>query len=264
MRFVGYVIKDAGRIIRNPRKLLKLSEASTRRRLIQLAKARLFQAGVSEDWQSDGNDNLKNRQYNSYEQYLQHQKMKIGFLNLSDYDKRFREALAVRIGEMDIVDAGSRVICLAARIGSEVKAFKDNGCFAVGIDLNPGEENQHVLHGDFHNLQFPDGSADFIYSNSLDHAFDIERIVNEVTRVLRPGGIFLVEAIRGTDDGVEPQEFESFFWDSIEDLIELFESLDLQLVGKLEFDQPWKGIQLQLKNVRVAEPSSEEPEHASA
>ena len=46
------------------------------------------------------------------------------------------------------------VLCLAARIGTEVKAFLDLGCFAIGIDLNPGTDNRYVVHGDFHDLQF--------------------------------------------------------------------------------------------------------------
>jgi SAM-dependent methyltransferase len=230
-----------------------------------MAKARLFQSGVSDDWESDGDEHFQARRYNSYEQYLEHQKLKVGFLNLSDYDQKFREALAERLRTMEFVEHGSRVVCLAARIGSEVKAFKDVGCFAVGIDLNPGEDNQHVLHGDFHDLQFADSSVDFIYSNSLDHAFDIEKIVKEVKRALRPDGIFLVEAIRGSDEGVAPQDFESFFWESIEDLVDLFEKLGLELVGKLPFEQPWKGIQLQLRNVKTeSEVSQEEPSHASA
>lgn len=262
MKFVSYIRRDAGHILRNPSKLLKLRHKSTRQRVVNLMKSRFFQSSVSDEW--DNNDSFQQRRYSDYEQYLEHQKLKVGFLNLSDYDVRFRESLAQRLKEMDIVEPGSRVVCLAARIGSEVKAFKDNGCFAVGIDLNPGEDNQHVLHGDFHELQFADSSVDMVYTNSLDHAFDIEKIVNEVKRVLRPAGVFLVEAIAGTDEGISPHDFESFFWESTDDLVSLFQSLGLELIEQVPFEHPWKGCQLQLRNPEVAaQMSSRNTEHAS-
>ena len=264
MRFISYLRKDAQHIFRNPRILLRFRHRSVRQRFFKLAKARLFQAKLADEWESR-EEHFQHRQYDNYDQYVEHQKLKVDFLNLtSEYDERFRTALAARVESMDIVEKGAKVVCLAARIGSEVKAFKDAGCFAVGIDLNPGEANQHVLHGDFHDLQFPNNSVDFVYTNSLDHAFDIEKIVGEVRRVLRPNGVFLLEAVRGSHEGLDPQEFESFWWDSIDDLVHLIESLGMELVGRLPFKQPWNGIQLQLKNVKDETTPSEETAHASA
>ena len=111
---------------------------------------------------------------------------------------------------MDVDWPDRTVLCLAARIGTEVKAFLDLGCRAIGIDLNPGKENPYVVQGDFHDLQYAPQSMDVVYTNSLDHAFDLERIAKEVLKVLKPDGLFLVEAVQGRDQGVDPGFFESF------------------------------------------------------
>jgi ubiquinone/menaquinone biosynthesis C-methylase UbiE len=86
------------------------------------------------------------------------------------------------------------------------------GFFAVGIDLNPGGSNTQVLTGDFHNLAFGDGTVDVVYTNVLDHAFDLQKVMSEVKRVLSPAGVAFIEIIRGTDEDYMPQEYESIAW----------------------------------------------------
>ncbi|MFG0262385.1 MAG: class I SAM-dependent methyltransferase [Novipirellula sp. JB048] len=246
MRLHNYFLKDCKSILGQPSQLLRLRHKEVRHRLIQRMKARAFQSRISGQWETDEIDSFQHRHYESYEQYLEHQKYKLRTLNLSDYDHSFHETLRARLENSEAVHPGDRVVCLAARLGSEVKAFIDNGCFAVGIDLNPGPENKYVVTGDFHNLQFADNSVDVIYSNALDHAFDIKKIVTESRRVLCPGGLFIIEAVLGTEGGYSPQSYESFWWQSCDDLIQFFVDQKFELVGKEEFLLPWKGMQMQL------------------
>jgi len=77
------------------------------------------------------------------------------------------------------------MLCLAARIGTEVKSFLDLGAFAVGIDINPGKKNKYVLFGDFQDIQFAPKCADIIFTNSIDHVYDIEKFLSEIKRVLK-------------------------------------------------------------------------------
>ena len=79
---------------------------------------------------------------------------------------------------------GKTVLCLGARLGGEVRAFKSLGAVALGIDLNPGRSNMDVVAGDFHAIPFPDQSFDFSYSNVLDHIYDRDRFAAEVCRVI--------------------------------------------------------------------------------
>lgn len=112
---------------------------------------------------------------------------------IEDYNQRYRAILHQRLEEYGAVQTGA-ALCLGAR----------QGCFAVGVDLNPGRDNRYVLPGDFHALQFADQSVDIVFSNSFDHAFDLTKLLREVTRVLRPGGLLVLEAGVGMEERVRP------------------------------------------------------------
>src|ERR1041384_5716321 len=108
-----------------------------------LRKRELFRR-FGEDWNSR-NDGFQNRLYNSYREYLEHQKAKLETHDFGNYDTDFRHPLRTRLAALEIAWPGRVDLCLGARIVTEVKAFRDLGCFAVGIDLNPGAENRYVL-----------------------------------------------------------------------------------------------------------------------
>ena len=207
-----------------------------------LRKRALFQK-FGERWKTQG-DAFQKRSYDSYEAYLEHQKAKLETHEFGQYDDEFRTALRERLSALEVEWAGRNVLCLAARIGSEVKAFLDLGAFAIGIDLNPGKENRYVVHGDFHDLQFPPNSIDVVYTNSLDHAFDIDRLAKEVLKVLKPDGLFLAEAVQGRDQGINPGFFESFFWKNIDELVRVFENAGFTVSRRTPITHPWPGEQI--------------------
>ena len=184
------------------------------------------------------------RRYASYDDYVAHQSAKLDTLDLAEYDVRYRELLAARLREAGQVQKDATVLCLAARVGTEVKAFQDLGCFAVGIDLNPGDANPYVLPGDFHDVQFPDGSADVVFTNSLDHALEPARMLGEVRRLLGEGGLFVVEASLGGEEGFSPREYEAFYWDTVEDLVKLIEAEGFERVSSAPYEEPWRGVHM--------------------
>jgi SAM-dependent methyltransferase len=210
-----------------------------------LRKRALFRK-FGEHWNAEG-DRFQKRGYDSYEAYLEHQKAKLETHDFGRYDEEFRTTLRERLSALGIEWPGRSVLCLAARIGTEVKAFLDLGAFAVGIDLNPGADNRYVVHGDFHDLQFAPGSVDVVYTNSLDHAFDIDRIAREVLKVLKPDGVFLVEAVQGRDQGTNPGFFESFFWKNIDELIGQIEAAGFTVAKRSPITRPWPGEQICLR-----------------
>jgi SAM-dependent methyltransferase len=189
-------------------------------------------------------ERLKRRTYTTYDEYVAHQRGKLAHKDLSEYDVKYREALRERLSSLECIRPGATVLCLAARIGTEVKAFIDHGCFAIGIDLNPGEGNRYVVHGDFHDLQYAEGSIDVVFTNSLDHAYEVERIIAEVRRVLKPEGHLIVEAVIGSEDGKDPGEYESFWWSRVDDLVALFEREGFAVRSRAKFRYPWRGEQL--------------------
>jgi SAM-dependent methyltransferase len=179
-------------------------------------KERFYESGL---WEH-GEDGAR-RKYASYEAYLDHQASKLDKIahrlrekedeDLAEFRRRFESCAAL---------AGARsVLCLGARLGTEVRALLDLGYFAIGIDLNPGEQNPYVLPGDFHKIVFPDGSVDAVYTNALDHVFSLEKVVGEVRRLLKPGGIFVTDLELGSAEGFVPGEYESAMWQDHQALI---------------------------------------------
>lgn len=211
------------------------------------AQARKFVMGfsLSKDW-VERTPGLSSRAYDSYDTYKGHQTLKLDAhraKSIERHDARFYAALKKRIPAQYLNIGKARVLCLAARQGSEVRAFIDSGAFAIGIDLNPGRENKYVVSGDFHDLQFHDRTIDIVYTNSLDHAFDLDRIMVEVKRVLAIGGIFICE-VRTGEEGGGRGFYESLSWDSIEGLIARISASGFWLEGRTPFEAPWPGDQL--------------------
>jgi len=134
--------------------------------------------------------------YSTYGDYVAHQKSKLEHINLSDYEIKYSEVIRERLEKLNFVRHSMTVLCLAARIGTEVKSFLDIGCFAIGIDLNLGENNRNIVYGAFHDLQFSPNSIDVVFTDSVDHVFDIERLIDETKRVSKPNGLQSVEAER--------------------------------------------------------------------
>jgi SAM-dependent methyltransferase len=183
----------------------------------QRRRERFYESGL---WEHA--DDGARRKYASYAEYLDHQASKLDKIahrlrekedeDLAEFRRRFETCAAL---------AGARsVLCLGARLGTEVRALHDLGYFAIGIDLNPGDENPYVLPGDFHRIVFPDGSVDALYTNALDHVFSLERVVAEVRRVLRPGGVFIADLELGSSEGFVPGEYESAMWRDHQALID--------------------------------------------
>jgi SAM-dependent methyltransferase len=174
------------------------------------AKRKRFEIGS--DWKKG--DEFAKRQYNSYDEYVEHQVSKLS--RVADRLERNRveelEEFRERFEMCEQLQEGRNVLCLGARLGGEVEALHRLGYFAVGLDLNPGENNVYVLPGDFHAVVFPNGSVDSIYCNAIDHSFDIETMLAEISRLLRPRGIFIAEIETGFDEGHSPGGYESMHW----------------------------------------------------
>lgn len=97
----------------------------------------------------------------------------------------------------DILEIGSDIECrtisyLAERTGANVAGINPSPGFATSSSLRsrpPG--GPHVLRGDGRHLSFADGSFDAILSiATLEHVNGIEEFLAEVTRILRPAGVF--------------------------------------------------------------------------
>jgi SAM-dependent methyltransferase len=182
------------------------------------------------DWEQY-TDGVIRRQYKNYDEYIAKQISKLnGKPNqIEKFDVGIHGTLRKVLGGMvrnAVIPSSGNVLCLAARLGGEVRAFLNLGFFAIGIDLNPGHESKYVLHGDFHHVQFADSSIDVIYSNSADHALELNTFISEIWRLLKPDGHAIIESKGGNDEpghkNIKSDNYDCVEWETHETLVNLF------------------------------------------
>jgi len=195
---------------------------------------------------------FRRRDYNNYGEYRRHQAEKLEHLNgtpwITSYEETFAPVLRDRLLDDSEVTRGKSVLCLGARLGGEVRTFVSLGCFAIGIDLNPGPNNEYVVHGDFHSLNFADDSIDITFTNTLDHVFDLDRVIREILRVTKVSGHVIVEAMNGSREGksdVDP--YDCFHWERIDNIIDRFTEVGFRIQRRQSFDVPWNGEHLLMR-----------------
>src|SRR5262245_41776091 len=117
------------------------------------------------------------------------------------YEKEWHIPAAARFSAA----RGLRVLEIGCGVGTDGAQFAKAGAVYTGIDLTEAAVElarknfaAHGLSGEFRiadaeALDFPDESFDIVYSHGvLHHTPDIQAAVNEVHRVLKPGGRALV------------------------------------------------------------------------
>ena len=88
-------------------------------------------------------------------------------------------------------------LCHGVRNGNENQWFRERlpGCVVLGTEIGPlAETFPNTIRWDFHEVK-PEwiGAVDFIYTNSLDHAYSSEKAVTNWMRCLTPSGRCFIE-----------------------------------------------------------------------
>ena len=93
-----------------------------------------------------------------------------------------------------ILNKDRSILCVGARTGQEVVALKSLGYIqSIGVDIVPFKPN--VIFGDMHDLPFTSSFFSLVFTNSFDHSIYPLKFLDEVNRVLIPGGIFLLHVL---------------------------------------------------------------------
>lgn len=195
------------------------------------------------------------REYDNYDEYLRHQSSKLNMLlkkgksvwNRSvrlDYrSQRARKFQKIFKRYVSYMRNGN-VLCLGARNGAEVKALRDMGFDgAIGIDLNPGRKNKYVIKGDFHDMPFEDNFFRNVFTNSLDHIFDIRKLSKEIYRVMKPSGRLILEIshlINFEEENImkfikDDKLYESFCCNDFKDIEEGFK--EFKIIKNFKIDK---------------------------
>lgn len=195
-------------------------------------------------WQSDVQDGLRKRDYASYDEYVTHQKLKLdemvkmkgGFSNFDIFDYRLK--FFSRFQHLPkLLPPDALILCCGARQGTEVEVLRELGFHrAAGIDLNPGPGNPLVRPGDMMKLEAADNSLDLIYTNCVDHAFDLDAMLKEHSRALKPGGFLLYDIGTNMEEGGGP--FEAIAWERTEDVLARMLAY-FQTLVRVEREEQW-------------------------
>ncbi|MFC0878032.1 class I SAM-dependent methyltransferase [Saccharicrinis sp. FJH2] len=111
----------------------------------------------------------------------------------------------------------SKVLCVGARYGIEIEAFKQLGYKNVtAVDIYP--RSNRVIEGDMHFLPFSDHIFNIVYTHhSLDHSLFPQKAIEEMYRVSVKGAFWL-HTIPFDDYGKEeavdfdnPEEIQMLF-----------------------------------------------------
>lgn len=130
-------------------------------------------------------------------------------LKAHDPGERARYLIA-RMAEFLPAQPPPRVLCVGCRNGHELDHLARAGyAETVGIDLHSTDPRIRVM--DMHALDFPDAAFDAVYaSHSLEHALDPYAVAGGFERVLRPGGLVVIEVpILYGRRGADLWDFES-------------------------------------------------------
>ena len=163
------------------------------------------------------------KEYKSYQDYMTQQISKLddGLVEkqwFKNYEIKYPKLLNALIDASGLDIKGKSVLCLGARTGTEVETFCNHGAFAIGIDVNTGNNNRWVVTGDASNIQYPDNCIDIVYTNALDHFLEIDKCLSEIKRVLKPDGYFAL--LIGSPEDAEKDRWGSTYWDSIKSVKE--------------------------------------------
>ncbi len=211
-------------------------------------------------WKQKNDGTLNYRDYADYDEYVIHQKQKFDeILKIKGgFSKNFifrdRLKFYARFKNLQhLLPPTASIICLGARQGTEVEVFRDLGFKkAYGIDLNPGPNNPYVREGDFMNIDTPTTSIDLLYTNCVDHAFNLEQFFTEHARVIKENGYALYDIACAEDVG---GAFEAVSWDSEEAIFTIMLRYFKRVV-RVETEGHWKWILMQGKRDLVAEDQS--------
>lgn len=102
------------------------------------------------------------------------------------------------------------VLCVGCRNSHELNIFRKAGFENIkGIDLF--STDKAILQMDMHAMTFPDDHFDVVFScHSLEHSYDPIRTLSEFARVVKHGGVCIIELpIRFTPTSADLQDFGS-------------------------------------------------------
>jgi hypothetical protein len=150
-------------------------------------------------------------------------------------EKEMKILTAYIKNNMGVVEFG---MCHGVRNGWEVEELRKSlMCDVIGTEIAPtAKRYKHVFQWDFHNIKNEwKNKFDFIYSNSLDHAYDAEHCINQWLSCLNDKGKCFIQW--------QVRHDKSVSW-NFEELV--VNSGKFKINDIIVFDHPWRKFRVNL------------------
>lgn len=153
------------------------------------------------------NKSEKNLNYTDYIS-TQIERSKAKWASTTFDEKLFYKTLLTALPKMAVTSTGKclkpeRICCMGIRNGNEYNSFKKiqkvlteiEGAHIYGVDINPDvvKVGPNCFARDFTSTGDWQGKFDFIYSNSLDHSFDVEKTIDAWWDALKHDRFMLIQ-----------------------------------------------------------------------
>lgn len=121
-----------------------------------------------------------------------------GRTSASSFDEEaFREETGGLLDAFAVLGARGRMLDVGCATGTLIKHAIERGWQAQGVEIAPEAvaharaQGLDVFRGDLLAARFPTAHFDLVYMGDvLEHAHDCRVVVDEVARILKPGGLF--------------------------------------------------------------------------
>ena len=167
----------------------------------------------------------KVKDYKTYKDYIEHQLEKTKKKETKERHNELRNQKILELitkFSLSYVPREERVLCIGSRYGEEVEALKKLGYENVdGIDLI--DIPPYTKKMDMHDLKYNDNTFRFIYTNSLDHSLDPNKVISEIVRVSKLPAIIMIDLELYNYGNYEVYEFES-----INDIVDIFKNNNIK------------------------------------
>ncbi len=200
---------------------------------------------------------IRHRIFSDYETYKNKQAAKASYNNaalLATTKERTAGFKKLFKKNTDNLMPGN-IICLGARTGCEVIGAREAGFKnSIGVDLCPIGDT--VIEADWDTLPFDDSSFSNAFTNSIDHVADLNKLIKEIKRVLKPEGVFFMMIVTRSGKKGGPNTFENWlemggneamYWDDPFDVAEAFMKQGFILENQISPKGKWNSFFLRNK-----------------
>lgn len=146
---------------------------------------------------------------------------------------------------LEFIKNKKKAICLGSRTGQEVFVLRELGLDAIGIDLV--EFPPFTIKGDIHDLKFENEKFDLIFTNILDHSFNLKKFISEMERVATNDGIIILNI----QENLPGDDYSENIINDVKPIIEMFKYCSLLENRKIKntFDQMNRELVFQKKHI---------------